>query len=474
MSYPILYPPAMTFGSPSSAQTVNVTSAGAETGRPYTTTSGARFRCSANLNIEKFLCSQCSGDRSHIAEAQPLQPWSSVTMRILDVTPEDVRIHLIADSQCIRRDDPRSVDFHLEDSKLTNIAQTNEVVCAHDEDGHECGRKILLSELPRHHFYAHRPRPLPSNARPQMLFSGQTKPEDAAASSLYPNLAACGESAAPAAGFGSTRGVGVFGMLTSPTSPGAPPPKEQTPPPPPPKITMLELTKRIEEIEKGIGGNIKSAEDNKKGVEDSNKKIKDLEKTIVDMKQQCAALVEQNKHLQKIVAQCLPSAEERQFSPLNTGTIRWKLENFRDDIAVAKNGFFSSFSSNPFYTTAGYMVSAVIFPNGDRDDAIDKAVSLHLCIMKTDFDEYLVWPFNHLKVTMSVIGSKGQELMQHQFQPDPESSSFLRPTGSQNIPSGNPFFIMHKDLDNFMVGADLLLKITVDRRPRERSDETGG
>ncbi len=398
-----------------------------------------------------------------------MQPWSRVSRRILDVTPEDVEIRLIADSQCIRRDDPRSVDFHPEDSELTKIAQTNEVVCAHDEDGHECGKRVLLSELPRHHYNEHLPRSLPNNKRPHMPFFGQTRPEDAAASNLYPNLAACEEKAAPTGRFG------VFGTLDpSPTSPGALTQKEQTPLFAPPKITLSELTKRIEEIEKGIGGNIKSAEDNKKGVEDSNKKIEDLEKKIVDLKQQYAALVEQNKHLQKIVAQCLPSAQERQFSPHNTGTIRWKLENFRDDIAVAKNGFSSSFSSNSFYTTAGYKVSAVIFPNGDHNGAINEAVSLYLSIMQTDFDKYLVWPFNHLKVTMSVIGSEGQELMQHQFKPDPKSSSFLRPTGPQNIPSGNPFFIMHKDLDNFMAGPDLLLKITVDPRPRERSDETGG
>lgn len=235
---------------------------------------------------------------------------------------------------------------------------------------------------------------------------------------------------------------------------------------------MTELTKRVEDNEKGIEDNKKSVEDNKKGIEDSKREIEDLKKTMVDMKQQYAAILERNRYLEEILAKRLPSLEQQQFSPCNTGTIRWKLERFEDAIWLAKNGDCSSFWSDPFYTTAGYKVCAKIYPNGDGDKARD-AVSLYISIMQTDLDRYLVWPFNHAKVYMSVIGSEGQELMQHQFETDRHSSSFLRPTGPHNIPTGKPVFIEHQDLNNFMVGPDLLLKITVDPRPLERSDAAG-
>lgn len=489
MSYPFHYHPAMTFGPPSSAQTGDVTWDETRTDKIYKTTSGATFRCSPSLEIEKFLCCQCSGDREHVAEAEPFypNPGSSGSRGILDVTPKGVKGRFIADATCMIRDDPRGAGFYLQDSQLTKIAQQNEVVCAHVEDGHECGRSILLSELPRHHYNAHRARPLPVHKPPITLFFGQTRPneaafgqtrpsEAAATNNLYPSIAGCRKGAAASVSFGSKGGVGVFGTVNAlpPASPGALSPKEQTPLFGPPKITMTELTKRIEDIEKGIEGNKKSAEDSKKGVEDSKKEIEDLNKTVVDLKQQFAAVLEQNKHLQKILAQCLPSAQERQFSPHNTGIIRWKLANFKDTIMSARCGINTFFWSDSFYTNRGYKVSALIYPNGDGNEAVNKAVSLYLGIMQTDNDEFLFWPFNHAKVTFSVIGSEGQELMRHQFKTDPDSSSFLRPTRSHNTPTGKPIFIEHEGLDNLMAGADLLLKITVDPQPLERSGATGG
>ena len=482
MSYPIHNQPALIFGPLSSAQTGNVTSVETLTDKIYKTTSGATFRCNPTLKIEKFLCCQCSGDREHIAEAEPLYscPGSSGPEGILDVTPEEVQGRFIADARCMRRDDPRRVGFLLQDPQLTKIAQQSEVVCAHVEDGHECGKRVLLSELPRHHYNAHRVRPLPGHKSPLTPFFGQTRPSEAAAAAannLYPNLAGCGERAAP------TGGVGVFGIYNAlpptsrgalpPTSPGALSPKEQTPLFALPNVTISELTKRVEDNGKSIEDNKKSAEDSKKGVEDNKSEIEDLKKMFVDLKQEYAAVREENQHFRKILAQCLPSAQERQFSPHNTGIIRWKLENFKDTIMSARHGINTFFWSDSFYTSRGYKVSALIYPNGNGDEAVNKAVSLYLGIMQTDNDEYLFWPFDHAKVTFSVIGSEGQELMRHQFKTDPNSSSFWRPTRPHNTPTGKPLFIEHEGIENLMVGADLLLKITVDPQPLERSHATG-
>ena len=474
MSYPFLYPPSMTYGS-HLAQTGNVTSVETRTDKIYKTTSGATFRCDPSLDIEKFLCCQCSGNREHVAEAEPLHPYpgSSDLRGILDVTPKGVKGRFIADAKCMRRDDPRRAGFILQDSNLTKIAQQSEVVCAHVEDGRECGMSIVLSELPRHHYNAHSARPLPGHESPLTPFFGQTRPSGAAAANnLYPSIAGCGESAAPTVGFGSTGGVGVFGTFAAlpPTSPGALSPKEQTPPLfARPTDIISELIKRVEDNGKSIEDNKKSTGDSNKGVEDNKKEIEDLKKMFVDLKQQYVAVREENQQLQKILLQ---SAQVQQFSPSNTGTIRWKIDNFEQHIETARRGTCSSLWSESFYTTAGYKVSAKIYPNGDRE-GFGKAVSLFICIMQTPLDRYLFWPFNHAKVALSVIGSEGQELMQHQFKTDPNSSSFLRPTGPCNIPTGKPVFIEHKDLHNFLAEGDLLLKITVDPEPLEGSDATG-
>ena len=520
MSTPIFYPPGMRFPS---AQTNR-----AETDIIYKTTSGAKFRCSPFLDIKKFLCSQCSGESAHVAEAEPLQPWSRDSGFILDVTPEDVESHhLIADSRCLFRADPVGAGFRMQDSELTKIAQQSEVFCAHVENGHECGMSIMLSELPRHHFNAHSARPHTYNLQPSAPCFGQAWPEDAAANShLYPKLADCGADSKGRFGFFAnaaaptgrpavlTNAAAPTGRLAVLTNAAAPTGSSElfgTPALPPtqpeslfglPKVNVAELTERVakvtitelakgveengkgiednkkgvednkkgvEDNKKGVEDNKKGVEDNKKGVEDNKREIEDLKKTVVDMKQQYAVILERNRYLEEILAKRLPSLEQQQFSPCNTGTTRWKLEGFKDAIWAAKNGDYSSFWSDPFYTTEGYKVCAKIYPNGDGDKAKD-AVSLYISIMQTKLDEYLVWPFNHAKVYMSVIGSEGQELMQHQFETDQHSASFLKPTGPHNKPTGKPVFIKHQDLDNFMVGPDLLLKITVDPRPLERSD----
>ena len=492
MSTPIFYPPGMRFPS---AQ-INR----AETDKIYKTTSGAKFRCSPLLDIEKFLCSQCSGESAHVAEAEPLQHWSRDSGFILDVTPEDVESHhLIADSRCLFRADPVMAGFRLQDPELTKLAQQSEVFCAHVENGHECGMSIMLSELPRHHFNAHSAQPLTYNLQPSAPCFGQAGPEDAAANShLYPKLADCGADSKGRFGFFAnaaaptgrpavlTNAAAPTGRLAVLTNAAAPTGSSElfgTPALPPtqpeslfglPKVNVAELTQRvakvtITELAKGVEESGKGIEDNKKGVEDNKREIEDLKKTMVDMKQQYDVVFERNQYLEEILAKRLPSLEQQQFSPCNTGTIRWKLEGFKDAIWAAKNGDYSSFWSDPFYTTRGYKVCAKIYPNGDGDKAKD-AVSLYISIMQTKLDQYLAWPFNHAKVYMSVIGSEGQELMQHQFETDQHSASFLKPTGPHNKPTGKPVFIKHQDLDNFMVGPDLLLKITVDPRPLERSD----
>ena len=497
MSNPIFYPPGMT---PWADQTNTVTLAGVKTDIIYETTSGAKFRCSPLLDIKKFLCCQCSGNMTHVAEAEPLQSWLNASKGILDVTPDDVEIpHLTADSRCVWRDDPVMAGFRLQDPELTKLAQQSEVFCAHVENGHECGMSIMLSELPRHHFNAHSAQPLTYNLQPSAPCFGQAGPEDAAANSrLYPNLAACGQKADSKERFGTFANAadprGRFAVITNAAEPTGPSESFCTTTPAPidqeplfglPKVNVAELTQRvakvtitelakrvedngkgIEDNKKGVEDTKKGVEDNKKGVEDSKREIEDLKNTMVDMKQHIAAILERNRYLEEILAKRLPSLEQQQFSPFNTGTIRWKLECFKDAIWLAKSGKSSSFWSDPFYTTRGYKVCAKIYPNGDPADKNAKdAVGLYISIMQTKFDQYLAWPFNHAKVFMSVIGSEGQELMQHQFETDPSSSSFLRPTGPHNLSTGKPAFIKHHDLNNFMVGDDLLLKITVDPRP---------
>ena len=67
--------------------------------------------------------------------------------------------------------------------------------------------------------------------------------------------------------------------------------------------------------------------------------------------------------------------------------------------------------------------------------------------MKGDYDALLEWPFRQ-KVTFQILDQEtGRNHLTDSFRPDPNSSSFKRPTSEMNIASGKSSDARHEKTD---------------------------
>lgn len=147
------------------------------------------------------------------------------------------------------------------------------------------------------------------------------------------------------------------------------------------------------------------------------------------------------------------------------GTLIWKIAGYNQKYEDAARGRNISFYSPPFYTSKrGYKMCARLYPNGDGMGK-GSHLSLFFVVMKGDFDALLTWPFGQ-RVTFCLINQNGKEHVVDSFRPDPQSSSFKRPTSDMNIASGCPLFIRQEILQNsttgFVKDDVMFLKIAVD------------
>lgn len=145
------------------------------------------------------------------------------------------------------------------------------------------------------------------------------------------------------------------------------------------------------------------------------------------------------------------------------GMYIWKIDAWPKRLQEAKNGRTPSIYSPPFYVGRfGYKVCARAYPNGD---GMGKSthLSMFFVVMKGEYDSLLQWPFHH-KVTFRLLDQDGQLDVTDSFRPDPNSSSFKRPTSDMNIASGCPTFISHSTLRTrgYVRDDTLFIKITVD------------
>jgi TNF receptor-associated factor 2 len=124
------------------------------------------------------------------------------------------------------------------------------------------------------------------------------------------------------------------------------------------------------------------------------------------------------------------------------GTLLWRITNVSERIQEAKSGRQTSFYSPPFYTSRnGYKMCVRVYLNGDGNGR-NTHLSLFFVILRGEFDALLRWPFRQ-KVTFILIdqtASESKENVYDAFRPDPNSSSFKRPTSDMNIASGLPVF----------------------------------
>jgi len=81
---------------------------------------------------------------------------------------------------------------------------------------------------------------------------------------------------------------------------------------------------------------------------------------------------------------------------------------------------------------------ARIYLNGDGQGK-GTHISLFFVVMKGEYDALLEWPFP-CKITLKLLAQEGNAHIAEAFRPDPNSSSFRRPTSEMNIASGVPLF----------------------------------
>ncbi|CAB4041854.1 TNF receptor-associated factor 3, partial, partial [Paramuricea clavata] len=122
------------------------------------------------------------------------------------------------------------------------------------------------------------------------------------------------------------------------------------------------------------------------------------------------------------------------------GTYFWAIENYERRLQDAVAGRSLFINSPPFYMCQfGYKVRARVYLNGD---GMGKGthLSLFFVVMRGAYDALLPWPFQQ-KVSFKLINQTGGQHVIDSFRPDPNSSSFQRPTSNMNIASGCPLFV---------------------------------
>ena len=152
------------------------------------------------------------------------------------------------------------------------------------------------------------------------------------------------------------------------------------------------------------------------------------------------------------------------------GTLVWKITNVRHKLQEAKSGRQSSIYSPPFYTHQnGFKMCGRIYLNGDGSGR-NNHVSLFLVIMRGEYDSLLRWPFIQ-KVTfilMDQSDNQNRENLIDGFIPDPNSSSFKKPTSDMNIASGIPLFFplikLNSNEYEYVKDDCLFIKIIIDCR----------
>ena len=147
------------------------------------------------------------------------------------------------------------------------------------------------------------------------------------------------------------------------------------------------------------------------------------------------------------------------------GVLVWKIPNYTRHFEDAQSGRRLSLYSPPFYTSRhGYKMCARVYINGDGVGR-GSHMSFFFVVMKGEFDSLLNWPFRQ-KVTLTQMDqSSAKRHISDTFLPDPNSSSFQRPTSEMNIASGCPRFISQDALRShhgYIKDNTLYLRIAVD------------
>jgi len=144
------------------------------------------------------------------------------------------------------------------------------------------------------------------------------------------------------------------------------------------------------------------------------------------------------------------------------GCLIWKIDNFKQRLQQAIIGKVTALHSAPAFTEKyGYKFCARLYLNGDGMGR-NTHMSLFFVVMQSEYDNLLVWPFNH-RVTFTLINQEDQSKnIKETFIPDRHSSSFQKPKKQMNVAAGCPMFISKEELDrgNFIKDDCFFIRIS--------------
>lgn len=146
------------------------------------------------------------------------------------------------------------------------------------------------------------------------------------------------------------------------------------------------------------------------------------------------------------------------------GTLIWKIRDYKRRKAEAVSAKTLSLYSQPFYTGYfGYKMCARVYLNGD---GMGKGthLSLFFVVMRGEYDALLPWPFRQKVTLMLMDQGPSRKHLGDAFKPDPNSSSFKRPSAEMNIASGCPLFVSQSVLEtgSYIKDDTIFIKVTVD------------
>jgi len=146
------------------------------------------------------------------------------------------------------------------------------------------------------------------------------------------------------------------------------------------------------------------------------------------------------------------------------GVLIWKIRDYKRRKQEAVMGKTLSLYSQPFYTGYfGYKMCTRVYLNGD---GMGKGthLSLFFVIMRGEYDALLPWPFKQKVTLMLMDQGSSRRHLGDAFKPDPNSSSFKKPTGEMNIASGCPVFVAQTVLENgtYIKDDTIFIKVIVD------------
>ncbi|XP_069494207.1 TNF receptor-associated factor 3 [Ambystoma mexicanum] len=176
-----------------------------------------------------------------------------------------------------------------------------------------------------------------------------------------------------------------------------------------------------------------------------------------------------NRHDQMLSVHDIRLADmDLRFQVLETasynGVLIWKIRDYKRRKQEAVMGKTLSLYSQPFYTGYfGYKMCARVYLNGD---GMGKGthLSLFFVIMRGEYDALLPWPFKQKVSLMLMDQGPSRRHLGDAFKPDPNSSSFKKPTGEMNIASGCPVFVAQTVLENgtYIKDDTIFIKVIVD------------